>query len=81
MTQYAIRYTLYAIRYTLYEIRILATEGTESTCATCAIGIDDTHPHTKESLNNLIDPYKAWNKPEKAKDWRVRLSQREAVEE
>jgi len=30
----------------------------------------DTHPHIMESLKNLIDLYEAWNKPEKAKQWR-----------
>jgi hypothetical protein len=33
------------------------------------------HPHTLQSLNNLIDLYEAWNKPEKANDLRVRLPQ------
>lgn len=41
----------------------------------------DTHPHTKESLNNLIDLYEAMNKPEKAEEWRDRLSQIEDFEE
>jgi hypothetical protein len=31
--------------------------------------LGDTHPHTIESMNNLITLYKAWNKPEKAKEW------------
>jgi hypothetical protein len=35
--------------------------------------LGDTHPHTKESINNLIDLYKAWNKPEKAEEWRAKL--------
>ena len=34
-----------------------------------------THPHTIESWNNLIDLYDAWNKPEKADQWRTRLPQ------
>jgi tetratricopeptide (TPR) repeat protein len=37
-----------------------------------------THPHTKESLNNLIALYEAWNKPEKAKEWRAKLLETEA---
>jgi len=41
--------------------------------------LGDTHPHTQESLNNLIDLYKAWNKPEQAEQWRVKLPQMEAV--
>jgi hypothetical protein len=34
-----------------------------------------------ESLNNLIDLYEAWNKPEKAKEWRTKLTQIEDFEE
>jgi len=30
--------------------------------------LGDTHPHTIESLNNLIDLYEAWNKQEMAKE-------------
>jgi hypothetical protein len=43
--------------------------------------LGDTHPPTIESLNNLIDLYEDWNKPEKAKEWRAKLPQAEAVEE
>jgi serine/threonine protein kinase/Tfp pilus assembly protein PilF len=43
--------------------------------------LGDTHPHTLQSLNNLIELYKAWNKPEKAKEWRTKLPEIEAVEE
>ena len=35
--------------------------------------LGDTHPHTQESLNNLITLYEAWNKPEKAEQWRSKL--------
>ena len=35
--------------------------------------LGDTHPHTVESLNNLIALYEAWNKPEKANQWRAKL--------
>ena len=41
----------------------------------------DTYPHTKESLDNPIDLYEAWNKPEKAKEWRAKLPQTEAAEQ
>jgi hypothetical protein len=34
--------------------------------------LGDTHPNTKESLNNLIDLYEAWDKPEKAEEWRAK---------
>jgi serine/threonine protein kinase/tetratricopeptide (TPR) repeat protein len=43
--------------------------------------LGDTHPHVLESLNNLIDLYEAWNKPEKAKEWRSKLLQTEAAEQ
>jgi hypothetical protein len=29
------------------------------------LNLVDTHLHTLESLNNLIDLYEAWNEPEK----------------
>jgi hypothetical protein len=32
-------------------------------------------------MNNLISLYEAWNKPEKAKEWRAKLPKIEAVEE
>ena len=35
--------------------------------------LGDTHPQTLESWNNLIELYKAWNKPEKANEWRAKL--------
>ena len=41
----------------------------------------DQHPHTQESIKNLIELYKAWDKPEKAKEWRAKLPQKEAVEQ
>ncbi|MFC1635805.1 tetratricopeptide repeat protein [Planctomycetota bacterium] len=34
--------------------------------------LGDTHPHTLESWNNLIDLYEAWSKPDKAKEWRAK---------
>jgi hypothetical protein len=43
--------------------------------------LGDTHPHTIESLNNLIDLYEASNKPEKANEWRLKLPQMEAETE
>jgi serine/threonine protein kinase/tetratricopeptide (TPR) repeat protein len=39
------------------------------------------HPHTLESLNNLITLYEAWNKPEEAEEWRTKLPETEAVTE
>ena len=36
--------------------------------------LGDTHPHTLQSLDNLIDLYEAWNKPEEAKEWRAKLA-------
>ena len=43
--------------------------------------LGDTHPHTLESWQNLIELYEAWNKPEKAKELRAKLPQTEAVKE
>ncbi|MFC1633530.1 hypothetical protein ACFL5Z_01700 [Planctomycetota bacterium] len=43
--------------------------------------LGDTHPLTLESLNNLIDLYEAWNKPEQANQWRAKPSQMETVEQ
>ena len=43
--------------------------------------LGDTHPHTKESFNELIDLYEAWNKPEKANEWRPKLEQIEDFKE
>ena len=40
----------------------------------------DTHPHTIESLNNLIALYEAWNKPEKAEEWRTKLDTENRLE-
>jgi hypothetical protein len=42
--------------------------------------LGDTHPHTLESSNNLIDLYEAWNKPEKTKKWQIKLAQIEDFE-
>jgi hypothetical protein len=36
--------------------------------------------HTPESLNNLIDLYEAWNKPEKVKECRAKLTQIDDLE-
>ncbi|MHC4533996.1 MAG: hypothetical protein ACYS6K_08590 [Planctomycetota bacterium] len=43
--------------------------------------LGDTHPHTQQSLNHLIELYEAWNKPEKANEWRAKLPQTEVVDE
>ena len=43
--------------------------------------LGDTRPHTLESWRNLIELYKAWNKPEMANEWQAKLPQAEAVEE
>jgi len=39
--------------------------------------LGDNHPHTLESIKKLIELYEAWNKPEKANQWRVKLPQEE----
>jgi hypothetical protein len=36
---------------------------------------------TQQSLNNLIALYEAWNKPEEAEKWRVKLPEIEAKTE
>jgi len=38
----------------------------------------EKHP---EILSNLIALYEAWNKPEKARQWRAKLPKTEAVDE
>ena len=43
--------------------------------------LGDTHPHTLESWNNLIEFYNAWDKPEEAEKWRPKLPKTEAAEE
>ncbi|MHC4439701.1 MAG: tetratricopeptide repeat protein, partial [Planctomycetota bacterium] len=35
--------------------------------------LGDEHPDTLEAWNSLIDLYEAWNKPEKAKEWREKI--------
>jgi len=41
--------------------------------------LGDTHQHTLQSIKNLIDLYEAWNKPEKAQEWRATQPQTETV--
>jgi hypothetical protein len=43
--------------------------------------LGETQPGTIASLNNLIALYEAWNKPEKAQEWRAKLPQIEAKTE
>ena len=49
--------------------------------ADCACELGPEHPHTLDSLKNLIDLYEAWGKPEKAEEWRAKLPQKKAVEQ
>lgn len=42
--------------------------------------LGDIHPHTLESWNNLIELYEALNKPEKAEEWRAKLTQTDIAE-
>ena len=44
------------------------------------VDIHFTYPHTSESLKNQIRLYEAWNKPEKAEEWRTKLAQRNDAE-
>jgi len=39
------------------------------------------HPHTQESVKNLIELYEAMGKPEKTEEWRAKLLQTKAVDE
>ncbi|MFC1636961.1 tetratricopeptide repeat protein [Planctomycetota bacterium] len=43
--------------------------------------LGDTHSLTFESWHNLISLYEAWNKPEKAEEWRAKLSETESSEQ
>jgi hypothetical protein len=45
-----------------------------------AISPRDTPPRTFESWNNLIQLYEAWDKPEKAEQWRAELPVEEDTE-
>jgi hypothetical protein len=56
------------------EAEKLLLEAVEGRC----LKLGDTHPHTLESLNTLIDLYETWNNPEKAEAWRTELPPMEA---
>jgi hypothetical protein len=43
--------------------------------------LGDTHAHTLESWNQLIELYETCDKPEKAKTWRAKLPQTKAAYE
>lgn len=43
--------------------------------------LGENHPHTKESMRNLVELYESWDKPEKANEWRSKLPKREAAEQ
>lgn len=43
--------------------------------------LGDKHPHTQESMKNLIDLYEAWGKPGKAEEWRLKLPSDETEDE
>ena len=45
----------------------------------CRLKLGDIHPYTLESWHELINLYEALNKPEKAKEWRVKLPQVEKI--
>jgi hypothetical protein len=44
-------------------------------------GSDPQNSKTAEVIQSLIQLYEAWNKPEKAKEWRAKLSQTEAAKQ
>ena len=61
------------VRYEAAEKLLLeALEGRQ-------LKLGDQHPHTQQSLINLIDLYDAYGKPEKANRWRAKLPQTENV--
>ncbi|UCE50418.1 MAG: tetratricopeptide repeat protein, partial [Phycisphaerales bacterium] len=41
----------------------------------------EQHEETLACINGLIELYEAWNKPEKAKEWRAKLPPKETLEE
>ena len=43
--------------------------------------LGDEHPDTLESINNLIELYEAWGKPEKAEEWRAKLPRKKGTED
>ena len=43
--------------------------------------LGDSHRHTLESWHRSIDLYEAWDKSEKANEWRAKLPQTEAAKE
>jgi len=43
--------------------------------------LGDNHPHTQKSMKILIALYKAWNKPEKANQWRAKLPRQQPKEQ
>jgi len=57
------------------EAEKLFLEAIEGRC----LKLGDTHPHTIESMNNLIDLYEAWNKPEKAQELRAKQPKTESM--
>ena len=40
--------------------------------------LGDEHPHALESIRNVIDLYEAWDKPDKAEEWRAKLPDNQA---
>jgi hypothetical protein len=48
-------------------------------CKCCKLG--EKHPHTLESIKNLVDLYESWDKPEQAEQWRAKLPREQVTEE
>ena len=42
--------------------------------------LGEEHRYTLESINELIELYEAWGKPEKAKEWRAKLPRKKGTE-
>jgi hypothetical protein len=43
--------------------------------------LGDSHPHTLESWDHLIELYEAWGKSEEAEKWRVKLKEIDSVKQ
>jgi hypothetical protein len=68
---------LYKVQIRYQEAEQLLLEALEGR----RLKLGDNHPHALESWHNPIALYETWNKPEKAKGWRAKLTRIEDFEE
>ena len=52
----------------------------EETLALQKAKLGPDHPHTIDSLRELVNLYESWPKPNEAEKWRAKLPQTEALE-